>query len=159
CSMVVCAAAQRALDLSSYESLALHGGLAIDEPGHPAGAASEGFVPGEGVVVLLLKRLSEARRDGDPIHGIVRGLGMGSDANQFEAAPRQAVRRALDESGHQPAELQLVEAGMNLPACDAVERAVLDDVLTDGAQGRALPVASPVASIGHLQAAQGLVLL
>jgi acyl transferase domain-containing protein len=69
CSMVLCAGASRAMDLPSFELLALRGWLAGAE------AASNPFlerhVPGEGVAMVLLKRLSDAQRDGDRVLGII----------------------------------------------------------------------------------------
>lgn len=66
-SHVLCAGAQRAMDLPTYETLSRLGWLVTDSHG----ALINGYLPGEGVAVLLLKRLSDARRDGDRVLGVV----------------------------------------------------------------------------------------
>jgi acyl transferase domain-containing protein len=72
CSMVLCAGASRAMDLPSYELLALRGWLAGAEG--PANPFLERNLPGEGVAMVLLKRLSDARRDGDKVLAIVEKI-------------------------------------------------------------------------------------
>ena len=73
CDMMICAGGQRCMNLPQYEAMSINGVLAVgDHPHSPFDTAASGMVPGEGVGVLLLKRLSDARRDGDRIHAIVR---------------------------------------------------------------------------------------
>ncbi len=79
CGAVVCAGAQRALDLPSYETMARRGELVGPED-----------VPGEGVGVVVVKRLSDARRDGNPIFGLVLGDACGYAAGAPEAAASNA---------------------------------------------------------------------
>ncbi|MCZ8519622.1 MULTISPECIES: SDR family NAD(P)-dependent oxidoreductase [Paenibacillus] len=77
---------------------------------------ADGFIPGEGVGVLVLKRLSDAQRDGDPIHGVIRGSGMNQDGTTNGiTAPSAASQERLecsvyDAFGIDPGGIQVVEA-------------------------------------------------
>ncbi|RKN05785.1 type I polyketide synthase [Streptomyces radicis] len=69
-------------------------------------AAADGTVGGTGVAAVVLKRLSRALADGDTVHGVIRGWGIGNDGAGKKAysAPsargqRIAIRRALDHAG------------------------------------------------------------
>ncbi len=66
-SHAICAAAQRSMDLANYEVLTLQRRLLGSNSDNP----KAGFVPGEGVVALVLKRLDDARRDGNPVFGLI----------------------------------------------------------------------------------------
>ena len=100
CEMILCAAGQRSMDLSAFVSLAWSGALA------------SGGLPGEGVGVLLLKRLSDARRDGDPIQAVIREVGVSFDAQVPTAARQTALHRALGGEPP-PAPLVAVESAAN----------------------------------------------
>ncbi|MFM7033886.1 MAG: beta-ketoacyl synthase N-terminal-like domain-containing protein [Planctomycetia bacterium] len=63
CDAMICAAGQRSLDLVAFESLSLLGRVGQD---------ADERLPGEGAVVFVLKRLSDARAAGNPIRGIIR---------------------------------------------------------------------------------------
>ncbi|MCR4443371.1 MAG: amino acid adenylation domain-containing protein, partial [Peptococcaceae bacterium] len=77
---------------------------------------ADGFVPGEGVGVVVLKRLSEAVADGDHIHGVIRGTGINQDgATNGIIAPsadsqERLERYVYDNFNINPAEIQMVEA-------------------------------------------------
>ncbi|HEV3138097.1 MAG TPA: polyketide synthase, partial [Pirellulales bacterium] len=76
CDMMIAAGGQRCMNLPQYEGYALAGVLATSNRVRaPFDANANGIVPGEGVGVVLLKRLADARRDGDRIHAIIRGIG------------------------------------------------------------------------------------
>src|SRR5690606_5457559 len=75
CDMMICAAGQRNMGYNWYLSLLKNGILATDAVTAPFDSQSSGSVPGEGVGVVLLKRLEDALKDGDTIHGILRGVG------------------------------------------------------------------------------------
>ena len=104
---VVCAAGQRSMDLFSYEGFSLAGCLAR-QPGSGLDASQDGFVPGEGCGVVILRRLEDARRDGNPIRGVIRGVGASSDKSRLQAVERAAAA-ALREAELAPAMVTAVE--------------------------------------------------
>ena len=77
---------------------------------------ANGFVPGEGVGVVMLKRLADAERDGDNILGVVRGWGVNQDGrtNGITApnaeSQQRLIRDVYDRFGINPARIELVEA-------------------------------------------------
>jgi acyl transferase domain-containing protein/enoyl-CoA hydratase/carnithine racemase/acyl carrier protein len=77
---------------------------------------ADGFVPGEGVGVVVLKRLADAERDGDTIHGLIRGWGLNQDGrtNGITAPNPESQTRleqeVYDKYGIDPAGIQLIEA-------------------------------------------------
>lgn len=129
--------------------------------------AADGFVRGEGAAVLVLRRASDAARDGDPVRSLILGAASGQDGrgNGIAApnAPAQAaiMRRALDQAGVSAREIGYVEAhatGTRLG--DAIEVEALDEVY-GSAQGRPEPllVGALKPALGHLEAASGMAAL
>ncbi len=98
CDMVVCAAGSRAMSLSTYEFLASSGQLASDtnESGDTTDVAVDGdalkFLPGEGAGVVVLKRLSDARRAGHRIRGVIQDISAGFAADATAAVAQAASR-------------------------------------------------------------------
>ncbi|MCX4545462.1 SDR family NAD(P)-dependent oxidoreductase [Streptomyces sp. NBC_01565] len=127
---------------------------------------ADGFVPGEGSVVLLLKPLYAALRDGDPVHGVIEGSAVTNDGRTMglttpnPAAQAAAVRRALHAAGRAPAEVGMIEAhGTGTAIGDPLEfralRTVFDADRADRA-GRCL-FGSVKTNVGHLLHAAGAV--
>ncbi|NOX55089.1 MAG: polyketide synthase, partial [Planctomycetes bacterium] len=75
CDTVLCASGQRSMDVTVYESFGLRGLLPDGPPRSAFDRQGHGAVPGEGVGVLVLKRLADAVREGDKIGAIIRGVG------------------------------------------------------------------------------------
>src|SRR5262249_898332 len=131
------------LILSPAVSLALQDG-GLHAPGRRCrafDAAADGFVRGEGCGALLLKRLSDARADGDRILAVIRGSAVGQDgrSNGLTApngpAQERILRRALARARIDPARVDYVEAhGTGTALGDAIEAQALGAVL--GASGR-----------------------
>ncbi|HEV3038145.1 MAG TPA: type I polyketide synthase, partial [Candidatus Angelobacter sp.] len=86
--------------------LALSAGQFISSDGHcqSFGEGGDGYIPGEGVGAVILKRLSDTQRDGDHIYGVIRGsaLNHGGKTNGYTVpnpqAQATAISRALAES-------------------------------------------------------------
>ncbi|MBA4017501.1 MAG: hypothetical protein C0483_10045 [Pirellula sp.] len=142
---VLCAGAQRAMGLPAYETLTLAGRLAA-----PGSRRGEGHVPGEGTVVLFLKRLSDAQRDGNRVFGILREAGVSFAENNPRAAVASAARRAAKS----PFDATLRPVAYGLAKLDGALNAGLDGAYP---HARTLQLPSPVELIGHTQAAHGLV--
>ena len=130
-------------------------------------ARADGYVRGEGCGVVVLKRLSDALRDGDPLWGIIRGSAVNQDGRGAgltlpnPAAQEDVIRLALDDAGVSPAQIDYIEAhGVGTRAADLAEASVLGAVF--GAARPELPgclVGSVKTNIGHLESAAGVAAL
>ncbi|MEU5274081.1 type I polyketide synthase [Streptomyces hygroscopicus] len=128
---------------------------------HAFDAAADGFVRGEGCGMVVLKRLADARRDGDRILAVLRGSAVNQDGRSDGlAAPSATAQRALYEealrrAGVDPADVGMVEAhGTGTPVGDPVEFASLAQVYGTGRDRCAL--ASVKTNLGHLEPAAGV---
>lgn len=129
----------------------------------PFSAEADGTLLGEGVGMVVLKRLADAQRDGDRVYAVIRGLGASSDGkSQSIYAPRvegqvQALRRAYEASGIDPKTVGLIEAhGTGTRVGDWVEIEALRRVLdADGKAGSRHVLGSVKSQIGHTKAAAG----
>jgi acyl transferase domain-containing protein len=127
-------------------------------------ARADGYVRGEGCGIVVLKRLSEAQRDGDPIWAVVRGSAVNHDghSNGLTApnglAQAAVIRAALEQAGVAPAAIGYVEAhGTGTSLGDPIEVQALATVLGDGRPaGQPLLVGSVKTNLGHLEAAAGI---
>lgn len=87
----------------------------------------DGLVVGEGAGMFVLKRLADAQRDGEQIHGVIRAVGLSNDIQGDLLAPSnegqlRAMRAAYQQAGWQPQDVQLIEChATSTPLGDAVE--------------------------------------
>ena len=126
----------------------------------PFDANSDGILIGEGIGMLVLKRLGDARRDGDRIYAVIKGVGAASDGRSRSIyAPRVegqelALGRAYEQAGFPLGSVGLIEAhGTGTAAGDQVEIAALRRLLGDGPPRVA--IGSVKSQIGHTKAAAG----
>ena len=129
CDTLFCAAGARRMGLAQYEGMAAVGVLARSEQvAGPFDTEARGVVPGEGVGVLLLKRLSDARRAGDRIHAIIRGVGAAYDESRA-AALQLAINRAFDIARFDRGQVAVLEVeGTGAPQTDLEQLSALQAV-------------------------------
>ncbi|NOT89844.1 MAG: methyltransferase [Lysobacter sp.] len=125
---------------------------------------ANGFVPGEGVGVVMLKRLADAERDGDIIHATIRGWGINQDGktNGITApnpvSQTRLMRSIYDKFGIDPEDIQLIEAhGTGTPLGDPIEVEGLNNAFRHYTQKAEYCVLGSVKSnVGHCLYAAGV---
>ena len=126
----------------------------------PFHAQADGLIPAEGAGFVALKRLSDALRDGDRIHGVICGVGLSNDARgrnllaPAEEGQERALRSAYTQADLDPRALTLLEChATGTPVGDATEVRSSARVF-DGHPG--LPLGSLKSNLGHLITAAGV---
>ncbi|MED5814930.1 sulfolipid-1 biosynthesis phthioceranic/hydroxyphthioceranic acid synthase [Mycolicibacterium sp. 050232] len=150
-----------ALDPRKFASGSAEGMLSATGRCHAFDVAADGFVASEGCVMVLLKRLPDAVRDGDRILAVVRGTAANQDgrtvniATPSDAAQTAVYRAALAAAGVDPGTVGMVEAhGTGTPVGDPIEYSSLAKVY--GVDGPCA-LASVKTNLGHAQAASGAI--
>lgn len=148
-----------ALDPRKFSAGSAEGMLSPTGCCHAFDVAADGFVGGEGSVMLLLKRLADAQRDGDRILAVLRGTAANQDghtvniATPSETAQTAVYQAALAAAGVDARTVGMVEAhGPGTPVGDPIEYASLANVY--GVDGPCA-LASVKTNFGHTQAASG----
>jgi acyl transferase domain-containing protein/NAD(P)-dependent dehydrogenase (short-subunit alcohol dehydrogenase family)/acyl carrier protein len=133
----------------------------------PFSKHADGTLLGEGLGMVVLKRLADAERDNDRIYAVIKGMGTSSDAkSQSIYAPRaegqaRALFSAYQQAGVHPATVELIEAhGTGTRVGDMVEFTALKQVFTQfpptgSGTARKCAVGSIKSMIGHTKAAAG----
>ncbi|MGB9513234.1 MAG: beta-ketoacyl synthase N-terminal-like domain-containing protein, partial [Candidatus Acidiferrum sp.] len=127
-------------------------------------ARANGYVRSEGAGVIVLKLLSKARADGDPIYAVIRGSAVNQDgrSNGLMApnplAQEAVLRGAYQQAGVSPGKVQYVEAhGTGTLLGDPIEAKALGAVLgVERPPGQRCALGSVKTNLGHLEAAAGI---
>jgi acyl transferase domain-containing protein/ribosomal protein S18 acetylase RimI-like enzyme/aryl carrier-like protein len=122
------------------------------------GAGGNGYVPGEGVGVVLLKSLSSALRDNDNIHGIILAthVNHGGKANGYTVpspkAQAELISRTIEKAGIKADDISYIEAhGTGTELGDPIEISGLQQALAGPCT-----IGSAKSNIGHLESAAGI---
>ncbi|KAF2993289.1 putative PKS-like protein biosynthetic cluster, partial [Neopestalotiopsis sp. 37M] len=133
---------------------------------YPFDDRGEGYGRGEGVVVLIIKRLEDAIRDRDPVRAVIRSTAAGQDGYTPQGitypngrAQADLTRTAYARAGLRPEEVVYVEAhGTGTKAGDSEELSGIADVFAAGSAERSkqLYIGSIKGAIGHTESVAGL---
>ncbi|MDH3455119.1 MAG: acyltransferase domain-containing protein, partial [Desulfuromonadales bacterium] len=136
---------------------------ALSPSGHakPFADNADGTTLGEGLGIVVIKRLADAERDGDKIYAVIKGIGSSSDGRgsaiyePSSAGQQKALRRAYQQGGIDPQTIELIEAhGTGTKVGDAVEVSALKAVFGE-ADSPWCAIGSIKSQIGHTKAAAG----
>ncbi|WP_169739369.1 SDR family NAD(P)-dependent oxidoreductase [Vibrio rhizosphaerae] len=126
-------------------------------------ASADGFVRGEGCGVVVLKRLADAKRDRDPIVGVIRGGAVNHDGRAggltvpSGLSQQKVLEKALHDAQLSPSDISYIEAhGTGTHLGDPLELNALQAVFSESRDKAPLYVGSVKTNIGHAEAAAGV---
>ena len=157
--LALAGAVNRADDLFLHVGFTALGAMSRTGRSRPFHAGADGLVPGEGAGFVALKRLADARRDGDHVYGVLRGIGLSNDGRgrgflaPSEGGQRRALDRAYAAAGLAPSDVSLLE-------CHATGTTLGDatEIRSTGSlyAGCDVPIGSLKSNLGHLITAAGV---
>lgn len=160
-------------DLTFWATFCQLGALSRAQKIKPLSRDADGILAGEGIGLVVLKRLADAERDGDRIYAVIRGAGSASDGRGSSLlAPSVdgqllALRRAWQHTALDPQQIGLIEAhGTGTPAGDQAELETLRRFFGEAAEktgdanastsGARAVIGSVKSMIGHTMPAAGV---
>ncbi len=159
--MAVTGGVELILTPESYIGFSKINALAVDGRCRPFDDEAGGYTKGEGCGVVVLKRLSDAQRDGDNILAVFKGSAVNQDGESSgltapnAIAQNEVINRALDNAGLAPDDVDYIEAhGTGTRLGDPIEARALG-MAFKGKRVKTL-MGSVKSNIGHLQAASGI---
>lgn len=163
-NMVIVGAADCMQNPFTYQCFAKTQALSPRGRCHTLDESADGIVLGEGVAVVILKRLTDAQQDGDRIYAVIKGVGASSDGKDKSlTAPspegqEKAFQRAYAKAGFSPGTVGLIEAhGTGTVVGDRVEIEALSKIFKDTRPNtQSCAIGSVKSMIGHTKSSAGL---
>ena len=160
--MAIAGGVDQMMSPSAYIKFCKIGALS-DTGSYPFDARANGFVMAEGAGMVILKRLSDAVKDGDRVYAVIRAIGASSDGKgKGITAPnpkgqKLAVEKTFEQLDYTPEAVGLVEAhGTGTRVGDAVELAALTELFGPYVKPGSVGLSSVKSQIGHAKAAAGI---
>ena len=164
CNLAIAGGVNIILDPVSY--LSLSSARMLSPEGHckTFDASADGYARGEGVGVIILKRLSDAKRDLDPILAVIRGSAVNQDGSSSGltvpngVAQATLIRKALEYAKLKASDITFVEAhGTGTSLGDPIEVNAIAEVYGESRSlENPLLLGSVKSNIGHLESAAGM---
>jgi acyl transferase domain-containing protein/acyl carrier protein len=164
CDLAIAGAANVIIDPEFTVYFSTLNALSADSRCKPFSNEANGFIRSEGCGILILKRLSDAQRDGNNILAVVKGSAVNQDgrSNGFTApnarAQEKLLRAALEDAGLQPQQVGFIEAhGTGTKIGDPIEMEAIAAVYASAkSKEKPLLVGSVKSNIGHTEGVAGM---
>lgn len=161
CDLALAGGVQRYASPEYWVNLCRSGMLSPDSRCKTFAEGANGYARGEGCGLIVLKRLSEAKADGDNICAVIEGSAMGHNGHTSDltvpngSSQQMVIRRALENARVRPGDIDYIEAhGTGTSLGDPVEINALGRVFRK--RETPLLVGSAKTNIGHLEGASGI---
>jgi acyl transferase domain-containing protein/3-hydroxymyristoyl/3-hydroxydecanoyl-(acyl carrier protein) dehydratase/NAD(P)-dependent dehydrogenase (short-subunit alcohol dehydrogenase family)/acyl carrier protein len=162
CDMSITGGVDTLNDIFMHMCFSKTGVLSHTSDARPFSKDADGTVLGEGIGMLVLKRLEDAQNDNDKIYAVIRGIGTSSDGRASAIyAPDakgqvKALNEAYSEAGILPCTIGLIEAhGTGTRVGDKVEFTALKECFDPISPKNQIAIGSVKSMIGHTKAAAG----
>ena len=166
CSKAVAGGASLYTSPNFYQNLAAASFLSPTGATKPFDAKGDGYCRGEGVGLVVLKKLSAAVADGDTVLGVIAGSAVNQNSNATSItvpdslSQIQLYKKVSSLAGIDPMDISFVEAhGTGTPVGDPIEFESIRKVFGSPQRSDLLHVASVKGNIGHLEGASGVAAL
>ena len=164
CDIVLTGGANLDCSPTSFLSFSKTPALSKGELSRPFDEKSDGMIMGEGIGMVVLKRLEDAENDNDRIYSVIKNLGSSSDGKSksiyapSSAGQVAAIERTYGPVGVDPSQISLIEAhGTGTLAGDSCEIQSLKTAFENsGIDGQKIPLGSVKSQIGHTRMAAGV---
>lgn len=164
CNMAIAGGVNLLISSDVMSSLCMMHAVSEDGRCKPFDKAADGYGRGEGCGILVLKRLTDAQRDGDNIHALLRGGAVNNDGASSGItvpngkAQEMVLKQALDNCGYTPEDITYLEShGTGTSLGDPIEIAAITEVYKrTSEETEPLVIGAVKGNIGHLESAAGI---